>query len=304
MNPQKITRTLAFAGVLLAIATLFFPAPSAAGVPAASVSQRHRKTEAAIRVVSANIRHDFAKDFETGDSWEPRKEFCRDVLLAQDADIFCFQEMRINNFDYLKENLPGFAAFYGPAEASKNAIFYSTKRFEKIEGGAFWLSDTPEKPFSHLPKSGDRVANHLLLRDKLTGRRLLVWNTHFQHDNEDVRTRQARIFTSFAEKRPADIPQILTADFNADANTPAIQHLKASGWIDSYAAVHGPAEPGYTFHGFAGRAYKNPNSPGKIDFVFSNNLLRATAAEIIRDSNGKRYPSDHYFVSAEMEYTP
>ena len=40
----------------------------------------------------------------------------------------------------------------------------------------------------------------------------------------------------------------------------------------------------------------------KIDHVLYNKLLKPVAAEIIRDNRGGRYPSDHYFVSAEFVY--
>jgi endonuclease/exonuclease/phosphatase family metal-dependent hydrolase len=318
MNLAKHLRALAAAGlVFVALALPAQPAPAspasvtgtattavgtATVASADDIPHRQRQSPAAVRVVSVNIRHDFAADFKSGDSWDRRRELARDVLLAQDADIFCFQELRLNIYDYLKENLPGFAAFYGVAEASKNAVFYSAARFEEIEGRAYWLSETPDIPFSHLPKSGDRLANRILLRDKLTGRQFLVWNAHLQHDNADVRDRQAAILVDLAQKDFAAVPQIWTADFNADIKEKTIQRIFAAGWLDSYAGVHGPADPGFTFHGFAGKKYKKNPGIGKIDFVFHNALLRPTAAEVIRDSRAGRYPSDHFFVSAEFEY--
>ncbi|MDR0901323.1 MAG: hypothetical protein LBM92_00945, partial [Opitutaceae bacterium] len=186
---NTFARRLLPAALLLLAALLPLSGVCAADAQA-PIAKRARKNAGAIRVVSANIRADYEIDFKTGDNWAAREQLCLDVLLAQDADIFCFQEMRANSEAFLKKHLAGYELYYAP-KSLKNAIAFSTARFEKKAGGGFWLSDTPEVPGSHFPGSSNRLANWVLLRDKLTGREFKVWNTHLQHDSEPLRDRQA-----------------------------------------------------------------------------------------------------------------
>src|SRR5690606_4503157 len=96
-----------------------------------------------------------------------------------------------------------------------------------------------------------RHANWARLRDRESGGEFIVWNTHFDHIGQQAREEQARMMgeasTAFD---PIGIPQVLTGDMNAKANNRAIEVLKEGGWNDTYAALHGPQDPGFTFHGF------------------------------------------------------
>ena len=102
-----------------------------------------------------------------------------------------------------------------------------------------------------------------------------------------------------SEPLPDDSPQILTGDMNASAANRAIEILKEGGWDDAYARVHGPKDPGFTYHAFLGpkRAEKlGKKRDAKIDWIFARGNLATTAAELIRHGHNGRYPSDHYFV--------
>lgn len=279
---------------------------SVSGADASDIPQRGRKSPTAVRVVSANIRYLAEADKATGNDWDKRKELARDVLRAQDADIICFQEFNQPHYDYLKGQFPDCEAF-GFVERKTdgrklNTVFYSRKRFEKIsEGGAF-LSDTPDVYRSKIPESSQvRHVTRLHLKDRATGRELIIWNTHFDHKSNPARAKQAAVLLGLIKKYPAGIGHVITGDLNCSAATPGIKTIKQGGFTDTYTAVHGPADPGFTYHGFHGVNFEKPKM-GKIDFVFCNSALRPTAAEVIRDSRGGRYPSDHYFVSAEFEY--
>ncbi|MDF9827150.1 endonuclease/exonuclease/phosphatase family metal-dependent hydrolase [Ereboglobus sp. PH5-10] len=295
--------------ILLPILSLALAANFAfAAAPDSDIPQRKRQSPEAVRVVSANIRMPIAVDKKSGNDWDKRKELLRDVLLAQDADIICFQEFHPGYFDELKKSFPDYHAygFVDTDEGRKvNTVFYSAKRFEKIsEGGAF-LSPTPDVYRSKVPESSHvRHFVRIHLKDRLTGRELLLWNTHFDHKSQVARDKQSVVLVDFLKKQPAGIPQIVAGDLNCPAETEAIKTIKAAGFTDSHTAIHGPGEPGYTYHGFKGLDYGRPR--GKIDFVFCNDALRPAAAEIIKDSRSidgvRRYPSDHYFLSAEFEY--
>ena len=100
---------------------------------------------------------------------------------------------------------------------------------------------------------------------------------------------------------PIGIPQILTGDMNANIKNQAIATLLEGGWADTYAAIHGLGEPGYTFHGFRGKERQLKGRGSKIDWIFIRGDVETLATEIIRDGRDGRYPSDHYFISATLE---
>lgn len=280
------------------------------------IPQRARQAADSIRIVTANIRQTyFLADKKTGDDWDSRKELCRDVLLAQDADIICIQENHIGQVAYLKKSIPHTEFFSsvkmrGKDKSTKdlyNPILYSAKRFEKLDAGGFWLSDTPEVALSKYDDAYmARHVNWLLLRDKKTGKKLRILNTHLEHKFGSARVKQIAVLLAFADKLPPDTPVVITGDFNTGMDSPTVRMVLEHGWLDSYSAIHGPDDPGGTAHRFLGEKFINSpegKKRRKIDFIFHNKLLKPTSSEIIKDSRGGKYPSDHYFVSAEFDYT-
>jgi endonuclease/exonuclease/phosphatase family metal-dependent hydrolase len=301
-NPKFHHLPLLVALTLLAAALV--PA-AAAAPPAPDIPQRQRQTPAAIRVVTANIRFLLPADEGTGNEWDKRKQLARDVLLAQDADIICFQEFRDPHHAYLKKHFAGYelSGFVeGERGRTANAIYHSKKRFKKVSMDGAFLSPAPGEYRSKFPESSSvRSVTRLHLKDRQTGRDLLIWNTHLDHKYQAGRDKQAAVLAGFLKKQPPGAPQIVTGDFNCAAKTEAIQTIKSAGFTDTYTALHGPEDPGYTYHNFLGHKYNKPH--GKIDFILCTGALRPTAAEIIRDNRANHYPSDHYFISAELEYT-
>ncbi|AWI10067.1 endonuclease/exonuclease/phosphatase family protein [Ereboglobus luteus] len=275
--------------------------------PSGEFALRKRQTADGFRVVTANVRQMMKEDYETGNGWDQRKEICRSVIVAQNADIYCIQENRSAITDYLLKAMPGFTLSNTIYRSKQpiNPIMYSTKRFKKMNEGGFWLSPTPHVENSMFPGATRRVANWVLLKDKVTGKQLCVINAHLQHDSDSVRMLQMDIMLDFAKTLPPGTPAFMTADFNCGMNSGPMKKTTADGWMDSYAIVHGPAEPGATFHAFHGT--EGEKKRVKIDHILINKFLKPVAAEIIKDSRlvdgVRRYPSDHYFVSAELVYT-
>lgn len=261
------------------------------------------------KILSCNIRVDVPADGESGNGWNDRKALCAEVMLAQKADLICVQECQNKHFSDLSQSLTGFDAYglCNPAlEFSRNnAIFYSRDRFEMVSAGGFWLSETPHVAGSiSWDSARPRFANYVDLKESASGRDLRVWNLHFDHIGQTARENQARVFVEGAQVFGDELPQFVTGDFNADASNPCIDVVKAGGWQDTYTVIHGAEEPGITYHAFIGPEFATKRSPGnfvgKMDFVFCKGPVKALSAGIIRDNRNGRYPSDHYFVSAEV----
>lgn len=264
-----------------------------------------------LTILCCNVRKNVPDDALTGNAWDARRDLCAEVIVAQGPDIICFQECFNEHFEDLRARLPEFDAFGlsnpGAAFNPSNTIFFARDCYELVSAGGFWLSETPHVASSKSwDSSSARFANWVHLKDRSFDREFRVTNTHLDHIGQTARENQARLIVEAADVFGDDVPQLLTADFNADAANPAIDVIKAGGWLDTYAAIHGPDDPGFTFHAFLGPRFPESRPPervsGKIDFIFSRGPVKPLAADIIRDSHADRYPSDHYFISAEVEF--
>ncbi len=259
-----------------------------------------------MKIMTCNIRASGALD-PGKDNWSFRKQICADVLREQAPDIVCFQEMWDEQFVDLSVMLPEFNS-YGIADTALslhpvNTIFYRAADFTKISAGGYWLSQTPHIAGS---RSWDsecvRLANWIRLRDRRTGIDFKVINTHLDHIGQVARESQAHLILEDCAAYPNDYPQILTGDMNCDHRNAAIHVFKSGGWSDTYGAVHGTENPGFTFHQFLGPKYKSESGMGKMDWIFVKGKIKARDAEIIKSSTGNRFPSDHYFVSATVDF--
>lgn len=257
-----------------------------------------------MRVLCCNIRYSAAPDGPN--AWAHRKAFCAQVILSREPDIVCFQEMSCEQYLYLREAMPEYDA-YGVVDrplgySRQNTIFWLQRRFNLLSAGGYWLSATPHVPGS---KSWDsqniRQANWVMLGLVGSGACVRIVDTHLDHIGQTAREQQARLVNEDAAAYPEWHPQVLCGDMNADATNPAILSFFYAGWKDTYEIVHGERNPGPTYHGFLGQGFQGPM--GKIDWIFSRGRLATTAAEIIRDERDGHYPSDHYFLSADLEFT-
>jgi endonuclease/exonuclease/phosphatase family metal-dependent hydrolase len=260
------------------------------------------KKGATLRILSCNIRKSDADDGPNG--WSHRRELCAAVLKGRNPDIICFQEMRHEQYQDIKTAFPEHR-FYGMTKTATcshpiNAIFYHAKRFTFLSAGGYWLSETPHVAGSSSWQSASiRLANWVRLKDQHIDRQFRVLNTHLDHISETAKWNQMKMILKDSCHFPDDFPQIMTGDLNVDQQHRVIQMIKDADWWDTYQKVHLPEEPGNTYHGFLGSSYQTEK--GKIDWIFARGGIKVEAAHIIRDGENGRYPSDHYFVEADVQ---
>jgi endonuclease/exonuclease/phosphatase family metal-dependent hydrolase len=256
-----------------------------------------------MRVLTCNVRYSAAKDGEN--NWMCRKELCLRGVRQQNADLICCQEMSAEQQRAFAIGLPEYEWFgmvdLPHNDTPVNSIFYRRERFRRISVGGYWLSKTPHIPgSSSWDSSVVRLCNWLRLVDLPTGREFRLVNTHIDHISQPARVHQMGMILEEAKAYLPDYPQILTGDLNCNASNAVIKAILKAGWVDSYQAIHGVLNPGNTFHAFHGP--DDPNQSGKIDWIFTRGDVQARAAEIITIQENGRYPSDHYFISADLEW--
>lgn len=260
-----------------------------------------------VRVMSFNIRYGAADDGDN--SWEHRREFLVETIRSFDPDLLGTQETLAFQRDYLAEQLDGYTAFGagrddGGERGEMAAVFYRTERFEWLDGGHFWLSETPDVPAS---KSWDsaltRITTWVKLRDRQNSDAapLVFYNTHFDHRGPTARLRSAELLRRRIEGLPLETLVILTGDFNAGEPSPPHTALFGpldtipSRLVDAFRATH----PSRGFHeGTFSRFRAGPVAGPRIDWIGCSRNWRVKSTEIDRTERNGRTPSDHFPVTA------
>lgn len=307
MNPRSRRYTRRMPRLLLPVLScLLVAACATTGTSPRAASD----TEGALLAVSANLRTSSAADGDN--AWPLRKAGALALLRGLSPDVLGVQEALADQHDALAATLPGYVAVGGGRDDGKrrgefSSLFLRQARFELLDSGQFWLSPTPGVPGSMgWDAAYTRICTWARVRDRRNGRELLVANTHFDHLGVLAREQSARLIVTrlraaagLQSPAAAAPPILLLGDFNSDEHSSAYRALLDAGLVDAYRAVHPQADANeLTFHDFKGLTLGR-----RIDFIFNSADLQAVDATIERTPIAPgRFPSDHYFVTARLEW--
>jgi endonuclease/exonuclease/phosphatase family metal-dependent hydrolase len=107
----------------------------------------------------------------------------------------------------------------------------------------------------------------LRLIDKATGTEFRITNLHLNHINQGAREKQIEVVLTDAAQYQPDMIQILKGDFNVSGINTVYNSVLSYGWIDTYTAVHGNGEPGFTAHAFKGLNVDKKDEKRLISFL-------------------------------------
>lgn len=274
--------------------------------------------ELRLKMISFNIRYLTGRD-KGVNHWTRRHPRTAAAILHFDADVVGVQEAFVSQLvdmdpvlkDYRRV---GVGRVDGAGKGETCAILFRHQRIEVVDHGTFWLSDTPEVAGS---KSWGnevvRICTWALLKDKPTGRKFYVFNSHFDHVSQPSREQAVRLIARrIAERAESGAPFVLMGDLNADEGNPAIRYLKgekidlAGGegpetapvkLRDSFRVLYPGETAVRTAHRFAGLT-----EGGKIDYLMVPEGVTVEAAAIDRFQQDGLYPSDHFPVTATLVF--
>ncbi len=257
-----------------------------------------------LRAMTFNIRLDLASD--AANAWPYRKAMVAALILREAPDILGMQEVLLPQKRDLEAALPGYEMIGVARDDGREAgefspLAWRRDRFEMLRSGTFWLSPTPAAPSKGWDAALPRIATWAVLRDRTTGRRLRVLNTHFDHVGREARLNSAAIIARWVAEGPdRALPAIVLGDFNADPESEPYRRLaedRAAGLRDARIATRAPpyGPPG-TFTGFD--ITKAPALP--IDHIFITPAFTVERYAVITQHWGGRLPSDHYPVVADL----
>jgi endonuclease/exonuclease/phosphatase family metal-dependent hydrolase len=256
-----------------------------------------------IKVMSFNIRYGLADDGEN--HWNHRKGLTLARIQAFAPDLLGLQECRDDaQAEFVRLSLPDYHFFGvhrgGPGDTALEMapLLFRRAAFTLLDCGCFWLSETPEIPGSISWDSAyPRTVSWARLGCRTTGSALTYVNTHFDYQPAAV-DGDADCLRQWLNQRGKETPLIVTADFNANKQSNAYRLLTGDGaLIDAYCQAHPHQADAPTFHGFG-----RPEEPTDIDWILVSPHFRVLDAQIDRFRQGNLFPSDHYPITAVLDW--
>lgn len=247
------------------------------------------ETDETMTIMSTNVRCISPTDFFDR-SWFNRAELiCRDINSVK-PDIIGFQEATFVHYDYLQKILEGYdseMAYRDDFVLSEGCpIFWRSDKFERIDSGSFWLSETPDVMSKDWGSEHYRICVYVILRDLSTGKQFAVFNTHLDHTSDQARINGIAVVL---DKIAAfgDLPSYLMGDMNAKENSKTMESTRES--FDDAKQISPITEDTPTFHGWG-----EAEDPRRIDYILiSKGDAEVYEYHVANNLHPEGYSSDH-----------
>ena len=284
----------------------------------ASCANNQEKAPATMTVATYNIRLINSGDSAAGNGWDKRAPHVADVIKFHGFDIFGTQEGFKKALEDLKAELPGYEYIgvgrdNGAEKGEHAAIFYDTDKFEVLDHGDFWLSETPDSVSFGWDAQCRRVCTWGKFRHIDSGFTFVYFNLHMDHIGVVARAESAKLILQKIKEFPEPLPVMLSGDFNVDQTNESYILLNESGVMkDAYDTTDFRYITSSTFNSY------NPNrlrlasdgQPQRIDHIFLSPEFNVKKYGVLtdtyrdKDEEGNdiaRVPSDHYPVMIIVE---
>ena len=198
-------------------------------------------------------------------------------------DLICFQETQTPHAKKYSDSLREYDyVLYDNDGTTYNSqpVFWKKDKFERVDSGIKWLSNTPDVRSKFEESDYTRSFTYVILKDKVTGEKLVVISTHTDYVQAAVEKQTAILMELTQEFR--NMPMVILGDFNMRDNSVAYQNMSNECFID------------------AGR-YLNAPTKASIDFCFVDvTRVVPTAYKVINDHELSKVASDHDPVYVEF----
>ena len=250
-----------------------------------------------ITIMSTNVRCYSPEDMFQK-SWFYRAHLIVDDINAVKPDIIGFQEVSPLHYDYIVKSMPGYLhemAYRDDFILSEGCpIFYRADKYERIDSGSFWLSETPEVMSKDWGSAHYRICIYVILKDKASGREFVVFNTHLDHVSDEARIEGIKVvLDKIAEF--GDLPAFLMGDLNAEPDSKTILSTKDA--FDDAHDIAASADEGATFHKWGTK----PNND-RIDYIMiSKGDSIVSEYRILDNCHDGVYSSDHSSIYIKVK---
>ncbi len=256
------------------------------------------KDENAVRAMSFNVRCASDPEGSIGN----RSQLVNEVLRQYAPDSFGVQEATPKWLRLIdkalgdKYEMVGEARdLYGPF-SEYSSVYYLKDKYDLIDSGTIWLSETPETMSKSFDSKCNRVATWATLKNKETGEVYTHLNTHLDHKLESTRVEQAKVLLEYLKEFEKTGPVVCTGDFNADAEGEAYPMILES--VDDSRLIAETTDTGTTFHAYG----KKDEDKLPIDFIFVTKGTKVLTYKVADYIIQGMYPSDHHAICSDVVF--
>ncbi|CAG7623234.1 hypothetical protein PAESOLCIP111_02498 [Paenibacillus solanacearum] len=257
-----------------------------------------------LKLMTFNIRN-VKGDAGTINSWDNRKDIAVKAIDGFAPDLIGMQEAYEVQIQYFLSHLAGRYASIGESRMGNTDneycnIMYRSDRFDVLESGQFWLSETPDAAGSRSTLDADypRICTWARFRTTSDERaEFYYFNTHYalkqaaqEQASRLILERVSRIVCS------PEVPVFIGGDLNTEETGNAYSILSQSEFRDTWVEAGKSFVNDGTFGRFEGKT-----TGGHIDWIFHKNAGKIHSVEINYYNENGRYPSDHYPVQLDVE---
>ncbi|WP_143960406.1 endonuclease/exonuclease/phosphatase family protein [Litoribacter populi] len=255
-----------------------------------------------INVASYNIRFDSPTD--EGNMWVDRAPHLINLIKFHQMDIVGTQEGMHHQLKKMEEDLDfpfiGVGRDKGDEEGEFSAIFYNPEKLELLEEDTFWLSETPDEPSKGWDAQLPRVCTYGKFKHEDMGE-FYVFNVHYDHVGQKAREESSKlVMQKIKEINPDGLPVLFMGDMNVTDDNPAYQTVEETEMLkDTYHLSPFPSiGPKGTFNAFNWERLPE----NRIDYIFASPEIEVIRHGTLSDNYGKKFPSDHFPVLAEIKF--
>jgi len=260
---------------------------------------------AKLKIASYNIQYDNPRD--SVNTWKKRLPGVVYIFNKYQFDIVGGQEPYLAQLNDLMPQIPDYAYIGINIRGTTNIlkghytpIFYKKEKFDVLDWGTFWFSETPDKPGRGWDAHSNRICTWVKFKEKKEGKEFFFFNIHFDHKGVIARRESPKLLLSKIKEIADGYPLFVTGDFNTNQHHDNYKVLNESGLVkDSYhlaKRIRNRNTP--TFNGYRAEL-KGTNRIDHI-YVSLSPALDIKSYRILTDSYKGMYPSDHFPIMLEI----
>lgn len=292
-----------FVSVIMAMVSLFIPAEDIPEIPEYSLGNINPNpiAEAAsyhdLKVMSFNVKIS-GEGLQSNDIRLPRTI---KMIEKHGADSVGVQEADKWWTDSLEAALPQYARVGtyrddGLSLGESCSIFYLKDKYDLVDSGTFWLSETPDTPSWGWDTACPRIVTYAILKEKTSGFVYAHFNTHFDHVGRVAQSESVPLLASRIAEIAPDIPVVVTGDFNVSEGSEIYNKLLSCG-LKNTKYMAEKYDDCATYHDYNPFVFNTK----PIDYIFVNAYCSSVKSSIV-DSGmiDLIYPSDHFPIIVEL----
>lgn len=245
-----------------------------------------------LKIISFNIRYG---DDPNGNSIKERAPRLAEITRGYDADLIGFQEYTVPWETEIEKFYPDYEIYnkYRSVHELESApILWKKDKFDLLDTGYFWLSDTPEvesRGWDELYHCW-RMCQYVILKHKESGKVFTYMNTHYGF-GDNGQTKSSKLVYDYS-KKISNNPTFITGDFNMRPDS-----LGYAEMVKHFTDVNGATinDRKTTYHGYG--TVDNEH----IDYCFIDDKIKPKSFKIIDELVDGKYPTDHYGLYIELE---